>query len=154
MRHEYFSWFLFIEFFPRFYRYPVHILNSNEDMWKHHSPWQISTNRIKDLHECFLKMANMVWSFEKKQIENHEFPSFQLPFVGSQVWLFLLVWVQVCIPMAFLQYMEKYSMRLSIEIFLNPFEIFHISLRYWPEIGPRSVTVGDMTESRSIESIK
>ena len=110
-------------------------------MWKDHSPWQIYTNRIRDLHEFFLKLANMVWSLEKNPTENHEFPRFQLPFVGSLIWLFLLVWIQVFIPMAFLQYMEKYSMLMSTEIFLNSFEIFHICIRDWPEIGPRSVTV-------------
>ena len=110
-------------------------------MWKDHSPWQIYTNRIRDLHEFFLKLANMVWSLKKNPTENHEFPRFQLPFVGSLIWLFLLVWIQVFIPMAFLQYMEKYSMLMSTEIFLNSFEIFHICIRDWPEIGPRSVTV-------------
>ena len=110
-------------------------------MWKDHSPWRIYTNRIRDLHEFFLKLANMVWSLKKNPTENHEFPRFQLPFVGSLIWLFLLVWIQVFIPMAFLQYMEKYSMLMSTEIFLNSFEIFHICIRDWPEIGPRSVTV-------------
>ena len=110
-------------------------------MWKDHSPWQIYTNRIRDLHEFFLKLANMVWSLKKNPTENHEFPRFQLPFVGSLIWLFLLVWIQVFIPMAFLQYMEKYSMLMSTEIFLNSFEIFDIRIRDWPEIGPRSVTV-------------
>ena len=36
--------------------------------------------------------------------------------------------IQVSTNMAFQQYMEKYSMRMSIEIFQNASEIFHIPI--------------------------
>ena len=49
--------------------------------------------------------------------------------------------IQVSTTMAFQQKTEKYSMWMSIEIFQNASEIFHIPIWYWPEIGPRSVTV-------------
>ena len=49
--------------------------------------------------------------------------------------------IQVSTTMAFQQKTKKYSMRMSIEIFQNASEIFHIPIWYWPEIGPRSVTV-------------
>ena len=49
--------------------------------------------------------------------------------------------IQVSTTMAIQQKTEKYSMRMSIDIFQNASEIFHIPIWYWPEIGPRSVTV-------------
>ena len=42
---------------------------------------------------------------------------------------------------SFPQNMDKYSMWISIKIFQNASEIFHIPIWDWPEIGPRSVIV-------------
>ena len=49
--------------------------------------------------------------------------------------------LQVKSTMDFQQKKDKYSMRVQNKILLNPYEIFQTPIWYWPEIGPRSVTV-------------